>query len=171
MRITLVLSFDLDARHRVIMYGQLIFGGWGGGTLVEDLVLQLLLLLIWSKGGEPLCNDEPTSFFCFFWGHTHVDNLKVPCLRAHPISNHNSFGQEIGWKGFLCSRHYFSTHFEKNPHLAVAGAFRVIATGTKSQYLLQIILQSAFEVMAICWSGSRSLLRILWCSQSQGDHS
>ncbi len=30
MRITLVLSFDLDARHRV-MYGQLIFWGlvWG----------------------------------------------------------------------------------------------------------------------------------------------
>jgi hypothetical protein len=82
--------------------------------------------------------NEPTSFFCFFWGHTHVGNLKVPCLRAHPISNHNSFGQEIGWKGFLCSRHYFSTHFGKNPHLAVAGVYRVIATGTKSQYLLQL---------------------------------
>ncbi len=123
-------GFDLDARHRAMYRQQLNFGGWGGRTLVEYFVLQLLLpllVLILSKGEEePLCNDddEPHFFvlYCFLRSHMLVtERYHVFC--SPNIQSPIHLVKKFGGKGFLWSRHYFSTPFWKNPHLAVEGVY------------------------------------------------
>jgi hypothetical protein len=110
-------------------------------------------------------------FFVLFFEVTHVGNLKVPCLllTQYPITI--NLVKKFGGKGFLCSRHSFSTHFERT-------------LTWQLQVYIELLLQLGPSHNTFCncttigfwgnghllvWSGS--LLRILWCSQSHGNHS
>jgi hypothetical protein len=90
-------------------------------------------------------------FFVLCFEVTHVGKLKVPCLllTQYPITITNLV-KKFGGKGFYVHV-TISEPTLKEPSLWQWQVYIVTATGTKSQYLLQLY-NRFFDVTAICWS-------------------